>query len=145
MKRRVKPYSRSIHPVLALQVVNHRTKTIDALLSAPMPSAKARALIRERLYLYEIKHRASGVLLRVGWLRPFGVSGALLMVEGDAPDGRCQFHLPAALFEGEVARAVQGRAAPLPGAARQDTWARPHTVEESVATLTRVIARGRVT
>jgi len=87
-----------------------------------MPSGKARALIRERAYLYELKHRAAGVLLRAGWLRPFGVSGTLLMVEGDAPDGRCQFHLPAV--------------------ARQDKWWRPRSMEEGAAALTRVIARG---
>ncbi|WP_295822604.1 hypothetical protein [uncultured Deinococcus sp.] len=140
----MKGRGRPVHPILALQVVNQRTKAIDALLAQPMPSGKARALIRERAYLYELKHRAAGVLLRAGWLRPFGVSGTLLMVEGDAPDGRCQFHLPATLFAGDVARVGSGRDSPLPAVARQDMWWRPRSVEEGVAALTRIIARGSV-
>lgn len=104
--------SRPPHLILALQVVNQRTKVIDALLAQPMPSEKVRALIRERAYLYELKHRAADVLLPTGWLRPFGVSGTLLMVEGEAPDGRCQYHLPVALFTAYVADAAAGREAP---------------------------------
>lgn len=142
--RRQRGRGQAIHPVLALQVVNHRTKELDAQLKVAMPSTAARALIRERGYLYELKHRAAVVLLSVGWLRPFGVSGALLMVEGDAPNGRCQFHLPAALFGPYAVETAAGRSRPLPPQARLTTWRTPQSVEEGVAALTRLIARGQI-
>jgi hypothetical protein len=125
-------------------MVNHRTKAIGAQLKVAMPSAAARSLIQERGYLYELKHRAAEVLLRVGWLRPFGVSGTLLMVEGEAPGGLYQFHLPAALFEPYAAETAAGRSRPLPPQARLSTWRTPQSTDEGVAALTRLIARGQI-
>lgn len=141
---RQKGRGQAFHPILALQVVNHRTKEIDAQLKTPMPTVTALALIRERNYLYELKHRAAAVLLSMGWLRPFGVSGALLMVEGDAPGGRCQFHLPTELFERYVTRATAGRSMSLPVEATLTTWRMPKSADEGVAALTRLIARGKI-
>lgn len=133
-----------VHPILALQMVNRHTKTIDARLQTARPAHETRALRQERTYLYELKHRASSVLLTLGWLRPFGANGGLLYVEGAAPYGTQQFHLPAQRFPAHVDRAATGRDTPLPVDATRGRWASPRTVEEGVAALTRIIARGNV-
>lgn len=82
---------RHLHPILALQAVNSRTKVIGAQLQNDPLHRDAPALRREQAYLYEVKARAAQVMLDQQVLRPVRPDRGALLVVGETQWGRAGF------------------------------------------------------
>ncbi|MFB9994829.1 hypothetical protein ACFFLM_23035 [Deinococcus oregonensis] len=135
---------RHMHPVLALQAVNSRTKVIGIHLQNDSLHRDAPALRREQAYLYEVKARAAQVMLDQQVLRPVRLDRAALLVMGDTPVGPRGFHLPLDRF-GSYAAQIRAETSGLPGRI-QDAQAvlAQYDLTRALALLTRIIASKRM-
>lgn len=133
-----------LHPLLALQAVNSRTKAIARELQEQPHRRDALELRREQTYLYELKSRAAQVLLDLGVLRPVAVDRGTLLVVGRTPLGPRGFHLPLERFESYVTR-IDGQPKGQAGRIEDAEAVLAHIDQaRAVALLTRLTARKRL-
>ncbi|MBZ9716132.1 hypothetical protein [Deinococcus multiflagellatus] len=136
--------TQTLHPLLALQAVNSRTKAIARELQGQPHRRDALELRREQTYLYELKSRAAQVLLDLGMLRPVAIDREALLVVGRTPLGPRGFHLPLERFEPYVAR-IDGQRKGQAGRIEDAEAVLAHIDQaRAVALLTRLIARKRL-